>query len=121
MSFLVVSSQGPGTDSRVEPRLERAAHLLAVDPEAAGARDLGPAGGPQEIADTLSSAGARAVACRSVAQETRDALQKAGVRVLEAGPERVDQVAEAFLRGELPALAPEGSAESGMESGLGTL
>jgi predicted Fe-Mo cluster-binding NifX family protein len=121
MALLVVSSRGPEMDSPVEPRLEDARHLLALDPQAAGVRDLGPAGGPEEIARTLARAGAAAVACGSLQAETRRALQKAGVRVLEAEQEAVAQVAEAYRRDELHALASGRTAESSMESGLGTL
>jgi len=109
---IIVTSDGPGLNSRVDPRFGRAKHFVLVDTETGetsshdNAQNLNaPQGAGIQAAQTVARLGAEAVLTGHVGPKAFTTLQAANVAVYTGVSGTVKEAIEQFKSGKLTPAA----------------
>jgi predicted Fe-Mo cluster-binding NifX family protein len=109
---IIVTSEGPGQDSRVDPRFGRARHFVLVDTETGetsahdNAQNLNaPQGAGIQAAQTVARLGAKAVLTGHVGPKAFTTLQAANVTIYTGVSGTVKEAIEQFKSGRLTPAA----------------
>mgnify|MGYP001056457811 CR=1 FL=1 len=128
MTIIAISSEGPGLDSRLDPRFGRAAGFVIVD-TATGAHRYQDNGSSQvlaqgagiQAAEVMAQAGVATLLTGYVGPKAFQALQAAGIQIVQdLDGLTVGQALERFQQGGLaPAQGPNQAAHAGAGRGPG--
>ena len=109
---IIITSEGPGLDSRVDPRFGRAKHFVLVDTETGefsahdNAQNLNaPQGAGIQAAQTVARLGAEAVLTGHVGPKAFTTLQAANVTIYTGVLGTVKEAIEQFKSGQLTPAA----------------
>lgn len=123
---VIVTANGPGLDSEVDPRFGRAEYFLLIETGAMSCEPLDNSnmdlysGAGIQSAKLVTDTGAEYVLTGNCGPKAHRALTAAGVRVVVGCSGRVEEVVRSFERGELAvAEAPNVAGHFGMEAGSG--
>ncbi len=109
---LVITAQGPGLDSPVDPRFGRARYFVLLDTETGehaahdNAQNLNaPQGAGIQAAQTVAGLGAQAVLTGNVGPKAYATLQAAGIQIYPGASGTVRQAADQLAAGQLQPAA----------------
>lgn len=105
---LIITSEGPGMNSRVDPRFGRAKHFVLFDTETGevsshdNAQNLNaPQGAGIQAAQAVARLGAEAVLTGNVGPKAFATLQAANIAVYTGAAGTVNEAIEQYKRGQL--------------------
>jgi predicted Fe-Mo cluster-binding NifX family protein len=114
---IAVSSQGPGLDSKIDPRFGRAAYILIIDTADSGVEVLDNSenlnafkGAGIQAAAMVSDSGAKVLLTGFCGPNAFKTLQAAGVKVANDAIGTVRDAVNAFSEGKFP-LADDANVE----------